>query len=188
MRSIPNVHILVPADAAQVLPALKRALTIEGPVYIRLERDPLPTLQINQEYEIFKDFYEVIPGGEIKLLAIGGMVGPCVETALMVNRSQNTSIGVIAVTCLKPFKFHTLKRLLLGTKGLVTAEDHTILGGLGGCLAEALAQEYPLPIEIIGVKDTFAASDSCANLKECFGLSTEHIHQAIQRILSRAVK
>ncbi|MFN2302171.1 MAG: transketolase family protein, partial [Anaerolineales bacterium] len=77
MRSIPNVHVYVPADANQVLPALRRALNIEGPVYIRLEREPLRTLQINQEPGDFHDFYEILPGDDMKLFAIGGMVEPC---------------------------------------------------------------------------------------------------------------
>ena len=188
MRSIPNVHVLVPTDATQVLPALRRAMAIQGPVYIRIEREPLPTLQINHEQGQFHDFYEILPGGNIKLLAIGGMVGPCVEAALMVNQSQENSIGVIAVTCLKPLNIHSLEPLLQGSIGLVTAEDHNILGGLGSSLAEALAQENPMPIEIIGVRDTFAASDTCQELKKCFGLTTEHIIQAIHRICQRAGK
>ena len=185
MRSIPGVQIFVPGDAQQVLATLRRALCVDGPVYIRLEREPIPHILSAKPSQYLEDQYEIFQNGEIAILAIGGMVEPAVKAALALKKERGQEIRVICVTALKPLNIEKLIQALEGVEGVVTAEDHNVFGGFGSIVAEALAKFKPLPMEFVGIQDTFGCSDSAANLKYHYGLTSERIIEAIQALQLR---
>lgn len=185
MRSIPGVSVFAPGEADQVLPALRRALAVNGPVYIRIERNPIPSLGVSSPDETLKDYYILQPHGEIALLAIGGMVAPAIEAARIVNDQYHLIVKVICAAGIKPINERELSELLKGVRGIVTVEDHNILGGFGGSIAEFTARENPVAIEMVGVEDCFASSDECDELKECYGLTPGNIASAVMKVRQR---
>jgi len=185
MHSIPGVHIFVPGDAQQVLASLRRALSVDGPVYIRLEREPIPQLLTAKPSQYLDDQYEIFQKGEIAILAIGGMVEPAVKAAVTLKQECGQDIRVICVTTLKPLNTEKLIQSLEGVQGIVTAEDHNIFGGFGSFIAETLAKFKPLPMEMVGLQDVFGCSDSATNLKYHYGLTSRHIIEAVQSLQFR---
>jgi transketolase len=185
MRSIPGVEVYTPGDASQVLPALDRAMQVNGPVYIRLERAPMLDLNLEISKNKLEDYYLLKPDGEIAILAIGGMIAPSLEAAQVLKRTSDIDVRVIGVSVIKPIKVQLFFEQLRGIKGVVTAEDHNMFGGFGGSIAEILSKEKPLPLEMIALKDTFACSGESSNLKNCFGLTSENIQKAVLRIRER---
>ena len=185
MRSIPGVEVYAPADSEQVLPALIRAMDVEGPVYIRLERDPLPTFSLKRSGNQLEDYYLLKEDGEIAILAIGGMVAPSMKAARVLKEKKNEEVRVICATVIKPINCQLLFEYLKGVKGVVTAEDHNIFGGFGSSIAEILSKESPLPLEMIALADTFACSGESSKLKKLFGLTSEKIEEAVLRIRER---
>ena len=185
IRSIPGVQIFVPGDAQQVLSTLRRALRVDGPVYIRLEREPISQLLPVKPSQYLEDQYVIFQNGEIAILAIGGMVEPAVKAAIKIKQEFGTEIRVVCITTLKPLNTEKLFCALKGVKGIITAEDHNIHGGFGSIIAEALVKNKPLPMEMVGVQDVFGCSDSAANLKNHYGLTSENILAAFQSLQLR---
>ena len=185
MRSIPGVSVFAPGDADQVLPALRRAMAVNGPVYIRIERNPMPSLGVSTPDQVLKDYYILHPKGEIAIFAIGGMVASAIEAARMVNDKHKLNVKVICAAGIKPINERGLSELLKGIRGIVTVEDHNILGGFGSSIAEFTAKDNPVAIEMVGVEDCFASSDECDELKECYGLNTGNIASAVMKVRQR---
>jgi transketolase len=188
IRSIPGVTILAPGDADQVLPALRRAMEIEGPVYIRIEREPMPSLGVSNKDRFLEDHYVLHSKGEIAIFAIGGMVAPAIEAARTVYKEYQIDVKVICAACIKPINRNPFLSLLKGVQGIITAEDHNIHGGFGSSIAEFTSSEYPLAVEMVGVEDCFASSDDCDELKQCYGLTSENITSAVLKIRERIGK
>ena len=135
--------------------------------------------------KILEDQYVILQDGDIAILAIGGMVEPAVKAGILFKEMFGRDIRVICVTALKSLNTKKLLKSLDGVKGIVTAEDHNINAGFGSVIAEALAKEKPLPMEMIGLPDIFGCSDSSANLKLHYGLTTKQIIKAIQKLQNR---
>ncbi|WP_418790989.1 transketolase family protein [Phosphitispora sp. TUW77] len=184
MRTLPNLTVIVPADAVETEKAVEAAVEINGPVYLRLGRLGLPAVfDENYQFEVGKAV-TVKEGSDITIIACGLMVGHAVEAAEMLA-AENISTRIINMHTIKPIDRDTVIKAARETGAIVTAEEHSIIGGLGSAVAEVLVQSEPVPQEMIGVRDTFGESGKPAELLQKYGLMPADIVTAVKKALDR---
>jgi transketolase len=184
MRSLPNMTVVVPADTTAVAKLLPQVADWPGPVYFRLNRNEVP--------QVFDDSYQpqigkavlVRPGSDITLIGTGLMLSRCLEAAEQLA-IEGVSARVLEVHTLKPLDAEAIAACARETGAIVTAEEHTILGGLGGAVAEVLAEHCPVPMERVGLQDTFAECGPYDALLAKYGLDCEHVVMAARRVCQR---
>lgn len=184
LRSLPNMTIVVPADSLAVEKLLPQVAAWDGPAYFRLCRNELP--------QIFTDAYEPVIGKGITLMdgedatviACGVMVARAIESAQLLA-AKGVQVRVVEMHTIKPLDTDLITRCAQETGAIVTAEEHSIVGGLGGAVAECVSQEAPVPLERVGVNDTFTESGPYADLLDKYGMSVDAIVAAVQRVLAR---
>ncbi len=184
LRSLPRMTIVVPADSLAVKKLLPQVVEWDGPAYFRLCRNELP--------QIFTDAYEpvigkgitLMSGDDVTVIACGVMVARAIEAAQTLS-SQGLSVRVVEMHTIKPLDTDLITRCAQETGAIVTAEEHSIIGGLGGAVAECVSQSAPVPVERVGVNDTFAESGPYADLLDKYGMGVDAIVAAVQRILAR---
>lgn len=184
MRAIPNMTVLVPADAVETKKAVWAAVRHEGPVYIRLGRPAVP--------QIFGDDYEFAigravllrEGGDVAIMATGIMVAEALQAADLLAE-EGIAASVVNVSSIKPLDVETIVSIARRCGAVVTAEEHNILGGLGGAIAEVLAENHPVPMVRVGVRDVFGRSGTPEALLEAYGLTARDIHRAARQVLQR---
>ncbi|HMD90737.1 MAG TPA: transketolase C-terminal domain-containing protein [Anaerolineaceae bacterium] len=185
MRSIPGMIVLTPMDANQVEPALRAALTIQGPVYIRLERAAIPVLsEANAPYPIGGSI-QLREGRDATVFAIGGMAAMAVNAADALAQ-EGLHIRVVSMLSVKPLDEAAIVAAAQETGAIVTAEDHNRCSGLGGAVAETLARLAPAPVEQIALDDTFAESGSVNELYAKYHLTSNDIIGAVKKVISRS--
>ncbi|MCD8196003.1 MAG: transketolase family protein [Lachnospiraceae bacterium] len=180
MRVIPNMTVIVPADPNEVVGATKYMAENQGPMYMRVNRNDYPN--VTEEGAPFKIGVPTVmrEGTDVVVFACGIMVGKALEAAEKV--ADKISVKVVNVSTIKPMNKELICELAKDCKGVVTAEEHSVIGGLGGAIAEALCKECK-PIEFVGVNDTFGSSAHSYNdILEYLGLTPEHIANAIELI------
>ncbi len=186
MRTIPNVTIVAPCDAVSCDELVTQACALDGPVYIRLTRDPLPHVYLpdaRDRIEIGKAV-TLREGSDLTIFAIGDMVQWAIEAHdVLLNRG--ISARVVDMHTLKPLDRAAVVSAAKETSAIVTVEDHSIFCGLGSAIAETLVETIPVPLERIGMPDTFGESGPYERLLHKFGMSTDHICQAAERVLQR---
>jgi transketolase len=191
MRIIPNMTVIVPSDAIETSLATRAVAERYGPVYLRTGRSPVP--QIYDEdfsFEGKKLDYEVgkaltlKDGHDVAIIATGLMVSESLSAADQLA-AEDIKARVIDMHTIKPLDIETVVRAAIDCGAIVTAEEHTILGGLGSAVAETSVSSTPVPIERVGVKDLFTLSGSPDVLFEKYGLSTQHIFEAAKRAYAR---
>ncbi|OFV72374.1 transketolase family protein [Acetobacterium wieringae] len=184
MRVLPNMTVLSPADAIETEKMLEAAMTIEGPVYIRLGRSDVPVLfDESYHFELGKASM-MKSGSDVTIIATGLMVVLAMEAADQL-KEEGISAQVINMGSIKPIDVDAIKQAALTTGAIVTAEEHSIIGGLGGAVAEVLGDEAPVPLERVGVKDLFGQSGKVAPLMEKYGLTSNDIVAAAKKVVSR---
>ncbi|WHH61301.1 transketolase family protein [Petroclostridium sp. X23] len=185
MRAIPNMTVLVPVDAIETKKMVKAMASYPGPVYIRINRNDLPFYTDEaQEYEIGK-VYQIKDGKDMVVFANGVMVSKAMEAAEQLEK-EGISVKVVNVSTIKPLDQQAVIEMAKGCKGVVTAEEHSIIGGLGSAIAEALRMESNLPIEFVGVKDCFGTSASNYDeLMEYYGLTSQAIVEAVKKVFNK---
>jgi transketolase len=184
MRSLPRMTVVVPADSLAVKKLLPQIVEWNGPVYFRLCRNELP--------EIFTDAYEPVIGKGITLMdgedatviACGVMVARSIEAARLLAK-EGIRLRVAEMHTIKPLDTDLVVRCAQETGAIITAEEHSIIGGLGGAVAECLSQCSPVPLERVGVNDTFTESGPYSDLLEKYGMSAEAVVAAAQRAIAR---
>ena len=182
MRVLPHMPVLSPADAVETKWAVREAAAIDGPVYIRLNRNDLPVLfDENTSFETGKPLV-LREGSDIALIGTGTMSAIALEAAgLLENRG--ISARVIHMGTIKPLDREALADAVKGVKGIVTCEEHTIYGGLGSAVAEALCTA-PLPMRMVGIQDRYGQSAvHYQELLECYGLTREAVSEAAVNLL-----
>ena len=156
-RAIPNMVVISPADAIEVEHATKAILDYDGPVYMRTGRSPSPVvLPDNYQFSIGKGV-TLLSGSDVTIIACGVMVARSLEASKILNDS-GISARVVNMSTIKPIDSNLLKECALETGCFVTAEDHNIIGGLGSAVSESVSRSHPVPIEFVGVNDTFGES------------------------------
>lgn len=185
MRVLPGMTVLSPCDATQTrLATLAAIRDISGPVYIRFGREAVPDFTpetlpfIPGEAQLFKG------GTDVCLIATGHMVWEALEAAKILD-TENISASVLNIHTIKPLHEDAVVRAAQHTGAIVCAEEHQIIGGLGGAVAETLARHCPVPVEFIGVYDQFGESGSPAALMKKYKLTATDIAQAALRALER---
>ena len=184
MRSLPNMTIVVPADPLGVARLLPQVAAWPGPVFFRLCRNEVPQI-FSEDYqpEIGKGII-LREGRDLTIAACGVMVARALQAAQELE-SENIAARVVEMHTIKPLDVDLIVRCAQETGALVSVEEHSVLGGLGGALVEALAESYPVPLERVGLQDTFAESGPYEDLLQKFGLGSGHIAAAARKVLAR---
>jgi transketolase len=182
MRAIPNLTVLVPADGIETRKMTRKIFEHHGPVYMRLNRHDLPDLfPEDQEYEIGKS-YLIRDGKDIVIFATGIMVSKAVEAAERLD-SEGISARVVNVSSLKPTNENDIKKFASDVKGIITAEEHSLIGGLASVITYVL-RGNGLPISTIGIEDQFGQSSHNYNeLLDEYGLNSVSIIQSARKLL-----
>jgi transketolase len=184
-RVLPGMTVLVPCDAIEAKKATLAAAKIVGPVYLRLSREASPIFtKPNTSFkvgiaEIFR------PGKDATIIAAGPIVYEALKAAENLSKKNKLNIRVINCHTIKPLDTKTIIAAAKQTGAVVTAEEHMVAGGLGSAVAELLAENYPVPMEFIGVKDTFGESGQPQELMEKYGLTAKYIERAVLRVIKR---
>jgi transketolase len=184
MRSLPNMTVFVPADEAETAGAVEAAAQIKGPVYLRLGRAGVPP--IHREDFRFEPGKAVVvrEGKDAAVIATGIMVSVALEAAQSLA-AEGIEAMVVSVHTIKPLDTGTIVAAAKETGALVTAEEHSVIGGLGGAVAEALCENYPVPLKRLGMQDTFGESGKPDELLVKFGLTSPAIAQAVRDVIKR---
>ena len=180
MRVIPNMSVFVPADANETVAITKYMATHEGPMYIRVNRNSYDN--VTPEGAEFKPGEPVVlkEGTDVTVFACGVMVLKALEAAKALE--GKISVRVVNVPSIKPMNREAIAALAKDVKGVVTAEEHSVIGGLGGAIAEALRLERT-PIEFVGVEDRFGESaHNYDDILNYLGLTAAHIQEAVEKI------
>ena len=180
MRAIPNMTVICPADANETVQAVAAITDMVGPCYIRLNRNDYENVTPEgKKFEIGMPSV-LREGNEVVVFATGIMVGKALEAAEELK--DKVSVKVVNVSTIKPMNKEVIINLVKGCKAVVTAEEHSIIGGLGSAISEALCKECK-PIEYVGVEDTFGISGhNYKDVLDYHGLTKEHIVNAILKM------
>lgn len=184
MRVLPNMTVIVPADAAETTAAVTWAANYKGPVYIRMGRAKCE--------DIMPENMEFIPGKgtilkegtDVTIIACGIMVAKALMSAKHLEE-KNLSARVINMSSIKPIDKELIIESAKKTGAIITCEEHTIHGGLGGAVAEVVCQSHPVPMAMIGTNDTFGESGKADELLEKYGLTEEHIMEESIKLIER---
>jgi transketolase len=184
MRVLPNLTVIVPADPVETAAAMRYSLVHEGPMFLRIARVPVPRVH-SDDYEFrLGKAVRLREGDDVTLIANGLMVSRALDAADALA-ARGISVRVLNMSTLKPLDREAIVDAARTTRGIVTAEEALAAGGLGGAVAEVLAQEHPAPMRILGVPDVFAPTGTAEFLLEHFGLTAAGIERAALQLLQR---
>lgn len=184
MRALPNMMVVVPGDAIEAEKATIAVGKTKGPAYVRFTRDKTPLFTTEAtpfelgKAEIYRD------GGDIAIIACG----PVLYQALLAAKElEKERIEAMVINChtVKPLDSETIIKAAKKTGAIVTVEEHQVTGGLGGAIAECLAENYPVPLKRVGIEDRFGESGKPEELLEKFGLTYVHIIESVRGVLNR---
>ena len=183
MRSFPNMKVISPADGVETASALSYMLNYEGPIYLRLGRSDLPQVHPD-DYQFELGIATTLrEGKDITLIGTGITVGFALQAAELLEKNK-ISARVINMSSLKPVDQGVLLRAARETQILFTVEDHSIIGGLGSAVLEALAETKHVPVVRLGLQDVFGESGKPEDLFAKYGLDGEGIKKAVENKLS----
>lgn len=184
MRSIPNMTVLVPADGVEAEQMIFTAAKTYGPMYVRLGRSAVPTLfDENYKFEIGKGVV-VREGNDATIIACGIMVNEAIE-ACEALKSEGINVRVINMSTIKPIDRELILTAAKETGAIITAEEHSIIGGLGSAVSEVVSEECPVIVRKVGVKDVFGESGTPAELLKKHGLTAQDIVVAVKEAISK---
>ncbi|MBM3291257.1 transketolase family protein [Candidatus Bathyarchaeota archaeon] len=184
MRVIPNMKVIVPCDADETKNALDALLNTQGPAYMRLRREKEPLIEKKYNFKLGKA-ETLREGSDITIIATGMMVSYSLKAADIL-KEKGISSSVLNVHTIKPLDSNTLCKTAKNTGIIVTVEEHSIFGGLGGAVSEAVSETYPVPIFKIGVNDTFGQSArSFEPLLKAYGLTPDQIAETSEKYIKK---
>ena len=177
-RALPNFRVVVPADANEAMNAVAALNAIDAPAYLKLTRQKVPVLTAPDAEFRIGQWTTLREGADATILACGALVAEALAAHDLL-KAQGVSARVVNAHTVKPVDVATLERAARETGALVTAEDHTVIGGLGGAVAEAVAETYPVPVKRVGVYDRYIESGLPTELYEKYGLTGKAIASAV---------
>jgi len=181
-RALPHMTVIAPADAHEVEAAMWAMMEQDGPTYLRLTRDPSPTVTPRgRQFQIGRG-YVLREGTDVALIGTGVQTVRALEAAALLA-GQGISAHVLHLPTIKPLDAAAIVAVAERTGGVVTAEEHSIIGGLGSAVAEILAEHRPTPMQRVGLRDVFGESGQNAQLLEKYGLTPVHIVRAARDLL-----
>lgn len=182
MRALPGMTVIEPADGLEMRKAVRALVDYKGPVYMRVGRVPTPVVTREEEYFKIGKANRSREGRDITFIACGVMVSKALEAAERLAK-EGISAEVINLHTIKPLDEETILKSVRKTGRVVTAEEHTVLGGLGSAVSEFLIQNYPVPLKMVGVKDRFGVCASYEEMHARLGLTVEEIIKSAHSVL-----
>lgn len=184
MRTIPNLKVIVPADEKETNAVIHWAADYEGPAYIRLGRAKAEDVCAEDyQFELGKGNL-LQEGNDVTIIACGMLVAEALKAAAVL-KEEGVSARVINMASIKPIDAAMIETAAKETGAIVTAEEHNIIGGLGSAVAEVITATVPVPVERVGVADTFGESGKPNLLMEKYGLTAKDIVAAAKRAIER---
>lgn len=182
MRALPNMTVIVPADAAETESVINAVADHTGPVYVRLGRAKVPyVMPDDYTFKLGKAFI-FHTGKDVNIIAAGIMVDAARKAAGILSQ-DGIDTGVINMSTIKPLDEETLLSVARSSKLIVTAEEHSVIGGLGGAVCEFLSENCPLPVKRIGTRDTFGCSGTADELLNLHGMTAGNIVETVKNSL-----
>lgn len=183
MRVLPNMTVIVPSDAYETKQAIRAAAGHYGPVYVRLGRSKVPiVMPYDYEFRIGKAFVFHI-GKDANIVAAGITVAAALEASEDL-KNDGIDAGVINMSTVKPLDGETLLKASLSCGLIVTAEEHSIIGGVGGAVSEFLSEAHPTRVIRIGIRDDFGCSGKPEELLDLYGLTARNIVKTVKEALT----
>lgn len=188
MRVIPNMDVISPCDAIEAKKATIALSKTKAPAYLRLAREKTPIITTEEtHFEIGKAQIYWMPDiglAQVGIIATGALTFKAIMVAKELE-SEGIKTKVMNISSIKPLDIDEIIKLAKETRAIVTVEEHQIAGGLGGAVAEVLSQNYPVPMEYVGVKDKFGQSGTPDELIEYYEMGIESIKEAVKKVLKR---
>ena len=186
MRTIPGMVIISPADADEAYAAVEAAINHYGPVYMRFGRFPVPNLTSEMKDYKFEIGKGVLyrEGKDVTIVANGYMVHLAVEAAEMLA-AEGIDAEVINIHTIKPIDSDIIVASAKKTGAVVTAEEHSVIGGLGSAVCDVLAENHPVPVIKVGVQDQYGRSGKVPELLEIYGLTAKNIYEKAKLAISK---
>ncbi|SFJ55114.1 transketolase [Terrisporobacter glycolicus] len=183
MRSIPNMTVVVPADGVEAEKMIFAAAEFNGPMYVRLGRSAVPTIfEEDYNFEIGKGVV-LRDGNDATIIACGIMVNEAIIAADML-KEENIDVRVINMSTIKPIDTELIIKAAKETKAIITAEEHSIIGGLGSAVSEVVSENHPAIVRKVGVNDSFGESGTPNELLEKYGLTAKNIVEKVKEALN----
>jgi len=183
MRVLPNMRVVVPADAIEAVKALEALVLSQGPAYLRLGRGATPKVYEEASEFTLGKASPVRDGTDVAIIANGVMVALAMEGAEDLE-DEGVDARVIDMHTVKPIDADCILEAAKETGAIVTAEEHSVMGGLGGAVSEVLSQNLPTPVQMVGIRDRFGESSrDYRSLLAKHGLTAEGVSEAVRRVL-----
>ncbi len=174
MRALPNMTVVVPADAAETAQVIRWAASYQGPVYIRMGRAKVEDV-ISPDAEFVPGKSTTLAdGSDVTIMACGIMTQQALHAAKMLAE-EGISARVINMSSIKPIDEAAIVKAAKETGAIVTCEEHTVMGGLGSAVAEVVVRQCPVPMAMVGTEDVFGQSGKASEVLKVYGLTPEHI-------------
>ncbi len=184
MRSLPNMTVLCPADGPETAAAIRAVAAFDGPVYVRLGRGKVPVVFDNGCDFVIGRGATLRGGSDMTFITTGLMTAQALEAAAILE-AEDISARVIHLGSIKPLDVDLVLQAARETGAIVTAEEHSVIGGLGGAVCEVLSEGFPVPVERVGLRDVFGQSGKADELLAHYGLTPAHLVEAAERVLKR---
>jgi transketolase len=183
MRTIPGMTIINPADALEARAAVEAAMQTYGPFYMRFGRFACPIVTEGHKFEVGKGM-QLRDGKDATVVATGYMVHLALEAAEALA-AEGLDVRVINIHTIKPLDKDIIVKAAKETGAIVTAEEHSIVGGLGSAVAEAVCEDCPVPVARVGVEDKFGKSGKVPPLLEAYGLTAANIAEKVKAVVAK---
>ncbi|MDP3764109.1 MAG: transketolase C-terminal domain-containing protein [bacterium] len=183
-RMMPNMRVVVPCDYEEAKKATVASAELVGPVYLRFTREKSAMITTSHtpfkigRAEVFKD------GKDVVIFGCGPLIYNAIKASIDLEK-ERIQVAVVNIHTIKPLDKDTILRYVHSAHAVVSVEEHQIYGGLGSAISELLAKEMPVPMEFIGVSDSFGESGKPEELIEKYGMGVESIKKAVKKVLSR---
>jgi transketolase len=184
LRSLPRMTVVVPADPLAVAKLLPQVAAWKGPVYVRLCRNEVPQIYSAAYEPVIGRGVTLIDGDDATMIACGVLVARSIQAAEKLA-AQGIHARLVEMHTIKPLDGELLRKCARETGAVVTVEEHSIIGGLGGAVAEHLSGVNPVPIERVGLPDTFAETGPYSELLDKYGMSVDAIVGTVERAVRR---
>lgn len=184
MKMLPGMTVIVPCDYNQTKQATMAAAEFHGPLYLRFGRPVWPIFTKPEDEFVIGKAQKFSDGTDVTIFACGHMVWYAIQAGLQLQE-KGISVEVINIHTIKPLDEEAVLASIKKTKCAVTAEEHNIIGGLGDSIAQVAAKHFPVPIEMVGTKDTFGESGKPVELLKKYGLDVADIVAAAEKVMSR---
>lgn len=184
MRVLPNIKVICPVDFIQAQKATRAIVAEDGPMYMRTSRSPFPVITKESDNFVIGKAQVIREGKDATIIACGIMVSESLQAAEILKK-ENIEVKIVNMHTIKPIDEAMIIECAQQTGAIVSAEEHQINGGLGSAVAEVLAKNFPVPMEMIAVRDTFGESGTPNELLKAYHLKDTDIVQAIKKVIKR---